>query len=458
MAFKSFPGGEKSVIDFKALEASMVASKHAAVTTKVANAYPLNDDQLRVVDAMQAFVDAGPADENYFFVLEGQAGVGKTFCIKDLVNRLRGRMVFTAPTNKATKVLRESITTDGYKPECRTIYSLLGLRLEANGEIKELTTPEEPLDLTKFLAVVVDEGSMINKMLMRYIEQTAKDQNIQFIFMGDPAQLPPVGEIMSPIWRLENNHKLTKVMRHDNQILKLATAVRQKLSHPAPSFTPESDFDSDGGVKVFRNAEFVAAIKDAARQGEFSKPNRAKAIAWRNVTVDALNRIIRSELFDNANTWSEGDRIIMLEPAKDLEGDTIAHTDDEGTVTRVNVAWHPHHGEFKCYAISVTFDDNHAGTIWLLHEDSAAEFEREVQRRAAEARSNSRLWKTFWGFKEAFHKARYAYAITAHRSQGSTYETAFVDYRDIMLNRTRREAFQCLYVACTRPKRFLFLA
>ena len=63
----------------------------------------------------------------------------------------------------------------------------------------------------------------------------------------------------------------------------------------------------------------------------------------------------------------------------------------------------------------------------------------------------------FWEFKEAFHKLRHAYAITAHRSQGSTYDTAFVDWRDILLNRNRGEAFRCLYVACTRPKRRLFL-
>jgi ATP-dependent exoDNAse (exonuclease V) alpha subunit len=68
------------------------------------------------------------------------------------------------------------------------------------------------------------------------------------------------------------------------------------------------------------------------------------------------------------------------------------------------------------------------------------------------------LWKKFWAFKESFHSARHAYAITAHRAQGSTYQIAFVDYRDILLNRNRQEAARCLYVATSRPKKELYLA
>ena len=66
--------------------------------------------------------------------------------------------------------------------------------------------------------------------------------------------------------------------------------------------------------------------------------------------------------------------------------------------------------------------------------------------------------ETFWALKELFHDVKYAYAITAHRAQGSTYENVYVDYQDILMNRERREAFQCLYVACSRPTTKLILA
>ena len=394
-----------------------------------------------------------------FFLLSGYAGTGKTYCIQHLIPRVRGRMVFTAPTNKATKVIRDTLASQEYKPECRTIYSLLGLRLEANGEIKELAVPEDPLDLSEYKAIVVDEASMINQTLFKFIELTAKQQGIKFIFMGDPAQLPPVKELRSPIWEAADTvAELTKVMRFDNQILKLATALRQIVDHPAPKINLTADNDGTEGVWRVSEGECEQRLLDAAEQGRFSKPNCAKAIAWRNVTVDQLNARIRSRIFDNpSQPWLPSDRIIITEPAKDLNDEVVATTDDEATVTRVEETWHPTYGEFKVWRISATTDDNRPIVLYTLHESFTAQHARKVEDLAAAARLDRKRWGLFWDFKDAFHKVRHGYAITAHRAQGSTYDTAFVDWRDILLNRNRGEAFRCLYVACTRAKYRLIL-
>lgn len=418
----------------------------------------LNYEQAVAIEAMERFLDS----EESFFVLRGPAGTGKTYCIRELIPRVRGRLVFTAPTNKATKELRASVSSENYKPECRTIYSLLGLRLEASGEVKELTNPDDPIDLSKFVAVIVDEGSMINANLFRFIEQTAEAQGVKFIFMGDSAQLPPVGEKTAPIWALENIHSLTTVMRHDNQILKLATALRHLQSHPAPQLKFTADNDGSEGVWLFKSTiGFEAAIFEAAAAGDFSKPNASKAIAWRNVTVDALNTLIRGAIFDNASEhfWLPTDRIILTSPAKDLEDENrpIGTTDDEGSVERVEVTYHPVYGAYKCWKLSCSMDDNRTVTFWTLHADSQTAFKAEVERRAAEARLDRRKWKFFWDFQESFHQVRHAYALTAHRAQGSTYDSVYVDWQDIFRNKNRLEALKCLYVSCTRPKRRLFL-
>jgi hypothetical protein len=203
----------------------------------------------------------------------------------------------------------------------------------------------------------------------------------------------------------------------------------------------------------------LSRIREAARLNRFSQPNNAKAIAWRNITVDSLNLMIRKEIFNDteANFWLPTDRFILLEPAKSSGGEIIGTTDDEGVVTHVSVEWHPVHGQIRCYKLAVTFDDNRTGILWAVHETARNDFAIESERLARQARENRRLWPKFWGFKEAFHSVRHAYAITAHRAQGSTYTAAFVDYRDILLNRQRSEAYRCLYVACTRPKKELYL-
>lgn len=44
----------------------------------------------------------------------------------------------------------------------------------------------------------------------------------------------------------------------------------------------------------------------------------------------------------------------------------------------------------------------------------------------------------------------------AHRSQGSTVPTVFVDGPNIMKNRNDREAMRCLYVATSRASEMLY--
>ena len=426
----------------------------------------LNEEQEVAVNAILSWL-RDPRGEP-FFVFRGSAGVGKTFCVKVVVDRIKGKMVFTAPTNKAVKVLRDSFEGTGYKPECRTIYSLLGLRLEANGEVKELTRAqqkkgEEPLDLSEFLCVVVDEGSMLNNMVFNeHIRNAAEMQGARFLLMGDPAQLPPVKELTSPIWKLGDSAAsatLTKVMRHDNQILQLVTAIREKVDHPAPSIKLASNNDGEEGVWYEPRTQWLRRLSEAARNGEFHKPNGAKAIAWRNATVDQLNAIIRTQYFPEITApWVEEDRVIFTEPAKNLEDEIIATTDDEGRVTRVQEAYHPIYTDIKIFVVAIDLDTGGLVTARALHPDSRMAYDRKVEELAAAARVNGKKWADFWHFKESFHSLRLAYAITAHRSQGSTYEKAFVDVQDILLNRNRQEAYRCLYVACSRPKKQLLLA
>ena len=418
---------------------------------------PLNDEQALAVQSILDFLAKGKG----FFLLEGYAGTGKTYSMQEVIRRFKGKLIFTAPTNKATKVLRETLTSDHYKPECRTIYSLLGLRLEANGEIKELAVPEDPVDLSDYSGIVVDEGSMLNSQVMHHIELCAAEQGIPFVFMADFAQLPPVGETASPISRLSgtpDSALLTRVMRHDNQILEFVTRIRKVVNHPTPSVKFLDNHDDTEGVWLAPAQAFRNAILRAADLGAFSEPNRAKVIAWRNTTVDEFNTLIRNRIFDNPQErWLAGDRLIATSPARDLQDEPMAMTDDEGLVQKVLVDWHPLYAEFKVYRLSVTLDDNRLATFQVLHPDSQCDYDRKAADMALAARGSPRLWKNFWEFKDSFHQVRYAYSITAHRAQGSTYETAFVSWRDVLLNRNRQEAYRCLYVACSRPKKRLIL-
>jgi len=62
------------------------------------------------------------------------------------------------------------------------------------------------------------------------------------------------------------------------------------------------------------------------------------------------------------------------------------------------------------------------------------------------------LWEFYYYFFiDQFAQISYGYAITTHRSQGSTYKNVFVDLNDIIKNNIyKKEGFQCLYTAVTR--------
>lgn len=427
---------------------------------------PLNHDQETALLEAIAWLNDNSLDRKPFFILKGFAGTGKTFTVKSLVDRVKGRFVFCAPTNKATKVLRESFSGTGYKPDCRTIYSLLGLRLEASGEVKELkvterSPDEEQLDLSLYKAVIIDEASMLPLMLLRdHITKAANETGARFLFMGDPAQLPPVKEIRSPVWGLTAlgipTQELTKVMRHDNQILKLVTTIREKVDLPLPQIRLGSDNDGIEGVWHSSKVDWLSRIRATAATGAFHE-GTTKAIAWRNVTVDQLNALVRSTFFPGAvHPWVDGDRVIFTSPAKNLDDEPMASTDEEGRVTRVTESYHPYYSDLKTYDVDIELDTGKLVTARVLHPLARTAYERQVQDKAAAAKANGRLWREFWDFKDAFHALRHAYAVTAHRSQGSTYEVCFVDASDILLNQNRQEAFRCLYVACSRPKKQLW--
>lgn len=439
----------------------------------------LTEDQFLALEAIDRWFSADPgtipAPLSQSFLLDGAAGTGKTFCLQLLLDSISdlGGVLFTAPTNKAVKVLQQTLNAANIHSECCTIYSALNLRMLPDGGVKVLTASEQRgrINWTKVSLCVVDEASMVGKVLRGHIESLQRTHpHVRFLYVGDSAQLPPVGEPQSAVIAghpPEATATLLKVVRQDNQILTLGTAIRAQVASWAPCITLASDNDGEEGVwRYVLAAEAEARILDAIRAGLFQSPTGAKAIAWRNAVVDKLNLFIRGHLYPGASEFfCEGDRVILAEPCTEIglargqQRATLHPTDTEGVVDSCTVAPHPQYPEFPCYHLSATSDEGAKMDLWVLSKGKKeqASWKARKEQLLQSARGNSRLWPAFWSFLESFHAVRHGYAITAHRAQGSTYEQAFVNSSDIFCNPNRSEAFRCLYVAATRPKKRLFL-
>lgn len=414
-------------------------------------------------EAVDAIIDWFRKPGPQFYVLRGYAGTGKTYLMTYLAKAGLGtdvrasQICFTAPTNKAVKVLRNYLNDAGLQAcTTKTIYSLLGLSLQPNGEVKEIQRPEEPIDLSHFRLIVVDEASMVNRFLMEAVRDAVDEWKVPFLFMGDPAQLPPVGETATPVWKIEEQSNLVTVMRYGNSMLDLATAIRKVVDHPCPSIKIETN------PPVYRlsKGEWYDKIVENL---DLFKDGNAKIIAWRNVTVDTYNRFVRGHIFGpveaKANQWLPGDKIVATAMLKNLDDDIFMRTDEEATIEQIALGFHPRHDEFEIWNLLCLDEAGKKVTIRTLTPSGQFALNNRLNELSMEAKSGKKYkWREFWQLKEAFNEIRHSYAITSHRSQGSSYLKTFIDLEDIMLNRNRQEAFRSLYVSCTRQRNEIYIS
>ena len=92
----------------------------------------------------------------------------------------------SAPSHKACRVLRENLI--GVTNNVNTVQSDFGLRL--NFDIEKFDINNPPFDpkgnvkVENYNLYIIDEASMINKGLLRFIERILKENHCKVIYCG----------------------------------------------------------------------------------------------------------------------------------------------------------------------------------------------------------------------------------------------------------------------------------
>lgn len=400
--------------------------------------HTLTDDQRLAWQKLNAFL-ALPADKAPIFVLKGFAGTGKSYLMKMLLT-LPHNFVFSAPTNKASKVLSTFLDLP-----VRTTYSVLGLRMTADEDKMVLTTNESP-DLGSNPVLVIDEAGMVPKFMADLLREACAAKDWRIIFVGDPAQWNPIGETSSAVWRMappEHRAMLREVKRFENEILSLSVEVRSKLKYRDYSIR----IRSKGSVRVLNKHDFLKEIKGLPLESW----SDTKVAAWRNSTVDGYNQMIRKAL-GFKNQYEPNELVLMGAPLVS-DGAILAHTDEELRVLSVESRTFTFpEGEIAAYVLSLM---DRSFTLFVPKDPGV--LQAFLSKRASVASSltgahRKQAWAAFWDLKNTFQSVRYGYAMTTHRLQGSTVDHIFVDQQDILANGNKRESFRGLYVAATRPR------
>lgn len=390
-----------------------------------------------------------------FSTLQGYAGTGKTYLVGQLVRRLtrEGRFVrMCAPTHKAAQVLQQTVAAGAVRAQ--TIHAFLGLRLVPDRKGGYQLEPEKGRRPPSDGVVIVDEASMVGMQEWGFIE---KATGVQWVFVGDPAQLPPVNEDPSPVFQ-QPGPVLQEIVRQqrDNPILALATRVRNR-----EPLNLDGRFENGQGIGVTRRREaFVESALRSFGQEAFQRDGAfARVLAYRNRTVQAYNTQIRRALYGpGAPRFAPGEWIV----ARDtwfFEGVPLLYNSEE--VQIVEAFTGEDHGaetgDWKVWLLAVRdADDAPPRLLRVLHEDEAPRYTDRLAKLKQAALNEGGDWKPYYALRERFASVDYVYSMTIHRAQGSTFDTAYVDYRDTLACRgPDRQAL--LYVAVTRPSKRLAL-
>ena len=86
-------------------------------------------------------------------------------------------------------------------------------------------------------------------------------------------------------------------------------------------------------------------------------------------------------------------------------------------------------------------EGSHRAFLPKRHSDAKALLKRLAKKKE---------WVDFFSIKETWLDLRPSYASTVHKSQGSTYETTFIDMSDIGKCRIPSDVARMVYVAITR--------
>lgn len=387
--------------------------------------------------------------------ISGGAGTGKTYFIGQIADNILKHknpssplktVAITATTNKAAAVISDAMPQRS--GEIQTIYSFMNLRVTENFSTGETSiTPTRNWIVHSYVFLIIDEASMTTRELYNYLDK-GLDHTCKVLFVGDKNQLAPVKEIISPIYTQNFPISfLTEPVRNANQPALMTLCEQAKQTVLTGVFTPIVEVP---GVIDFVDGTTLQGILE--REFHKEDPNK-RVISYTNKRVIQYNEYIR-QIRGYTKPYQVGEILSNNSPVE-LLGKERLYTDQ---VVQVK---------------SIVSEQNDPGivpghtvpTVTLRVQDvmnfstyEVTAFAYPADRDAAiKYFSSRRNWDKYFKVKNNFPDLRPVAASTAHKAQGSTYNSVIVDLADIGTCTNMDQTARMVYVALSRPKNRLFI-
>ena len=426
------------------------------------------------------------------FILRGYAGTGKTTVVSSMVQslpQLGKQTVLLAPTGRAAKVLTAYTGQQAF-----TIHKKIYLpSTNKDGAMYLRLAPNQH----KNTVFIVDEASMIQKgqtsilnsslfasrdVLDDVIDYVFAGFNCSLMFIGDTAQLPPVGMNISPAldpkflrssYHLEiGGYELKDVVRQslESGILANATMLRSKISGEDVTM-PFFDLKGFDDIKSITGGELTDLLETCySKYGH----DEVAVITRSNKRANLFNQQIRNRILYRENEIEAGDLMMVVKNnyawlSPDSKTSFIANGDiiEIKRIRKVDEMYGFHFAE--AYIRLIDYPDEPEIEVKLLldtittespsltSEDNKRFFEAVMEDYADIPQRRKRIEMVKKNPYYCALEVKFAYAYTCHKTQGGQWQAVFVEQGYLKPETINTEFMRWLYTAVTRAQEQLYL-
>lgn len=412
----------------------------------------MNQEQQEVANKFFDFL----ISDNTEFHIFGGGGVGKTYMIKYLLteglnkyastckllgmpNKLH-QYALTATTHKAVEVL-----SNNTKEQCATVYSFYHLIVKDNYRTGEQElVPLDPSFKIYNTLVFIDECSMLNRQTVSYIRNHSEDCKI--VYVGDPSQLAPVNSKMmwtyvdSPVVGILSN-PVRNAGQPALQLLcdQLKNSVATRSFQDIQTVPNVIELLDDNAMQQKLLEHFVQSTKDSKILA-YTNAKCLQYIDWIKKKKGLTNTYYVNRPYINNST-------VELRPGVRI------YPEQEVFITRIST---PTRFTGTNANLQVLYCDLLTRRGSLLKDIPVAE-DPEARQSVLKLLKSAKRINEYLNVKNQVADLREPMAMTIHKSQGSTYDTVFLDLESFIACRSPDTAARLLYVALTRARDRVYL-
>lgn len=408
---------------------------------------------MEALDTLKSFLEDEKAWEMY---ITGKAGTGKTTTLKHIVEHCIANninYIVCAFTHKACGVLETKLPPGAI---ITTLHSYLNKRPGIN----EHANHKKHVNITMRMSeserpdlVIIDEFSMVGENdYMDLVEMQdpfdeTQSKFIKTLYVGDPYQLPPVGDMQTitpkkPYWV-----ELNKVYRTDrDDLLEAMIAI--------------TDMIDGRDMEPLRSSEHLIRGQDLVKSYLSSTSTDKICLAWTNKAVQELNAAIAGkplpEMGDKLFCSTLRHELVylgvpsninqILTPTGTLTLNTKYKT-LEFLLSQTFINWIEVENttlDEPCMLACIFGHYTYKQVLNQLTEEAVAA-NNKIKAQGVEdvpawarvnntnplAKQRALAWRKLLAFREAVVCVDFPYAMTIHKSQGSTYEEVYLDSEDL---------------------------